>query len=181
MHRVKGPDNVVRDYISRLPVHLHPSPAFSSRMNRIEELTTTDTCAVAYMPSILSCMQLRDRSTLRPPERLLDPSLPKPTPYTAHDARDVSAGELYKHADGDHPYDFALPSQRPLPLSLPLTHEFSSAYAKFNEFRPVWEVLELEFVAYSFHRIGNCLYSPSAVKPTELYNSNPPPRVSGFK
>ena len=65
-------------------------------------MATTDTCAVAYMSSILSTMPLRDRSTIQPPERLLDPILPKPTPYTAHDARDIPAGALFKHADGDH-------------------------------------------------------------------------------
>ena len=187
MHRVKGPDNVVPDYISRLPVHLHSSPAFASRMDRIEELATTDACAVAYMSSILSCMQLRDRSTLRPPYRLLDPSLPKPTPYTAHDARDVSAGELYKHAHGDHPYDFDLPPQRPLPRSLPLTDEFSAAYATCNEFRPVWEALASEFVAYPFHRIGNFLYDeallcvPSGFRESIIHHCNKSTGHKGFR
>ena len=63
-----------------------------------------------------------------------------------------------KHADGDHPYDLALPPQRPLPRSLPLTDEFSLAYAKCEEFRPVWEALDSESVAYPFHKIGNFLY-----------------------
>ena len=107
MHRLKGPDNVVPDYISCLPVHLLYSPAFLWRLDRIEQLATTDTCAVAYMSSILSAMPLRDRSTIQPPERLLDPNSPEPTPYTAHDTRNASAGGLYKHADGDHPYDLA--------------------------------------------------------------------------
>ena len=46
MYRVKGPDNVVLDYISRLPVHLLPSPAFAftfaSRIDSIQELNTVD-------------------------------------------------------------------------------------------------------------------------------------------
>ena len=111
MHRVNGPDNVVPDYKPHLPMHLLPSPAFSFRLDGIEELAPMDTCAIAYMSSILSTMQLRDRATIRPPERLLGSTLPKPTPYTTHDACDVSAGALYKHADGDHPYHLALPPQ----------------------------------------------------------------------
>mmetsp|Transcript_13194 Transcript_13194/g.23655 ORF Transcript_13194/g.23655 Transcript_13194/m.23655 type:complete len:268 (-) Transcript_13194:1422-2225(-) len=154
MHRVKGSDNVVPDYITRLPTHLLPSPSFASKLDRIEELATMDACAVAYMSSILSTMQLRDRSLIRPPPRLMQANLPKPTPYSTHDSRDIAAGELYKHPDGDHPYDLALPPQQPLPRSLPLTEEFTLSYATCDEFRKVWESVQTDHVAYPFHRIG---------------------------